>query len=85
MARSFLIELHGRYQLNDVGFLVDSADHLGPDLVEAGYRFQDMQHEDWHGIEHIFFKRGYRTLCFSDNSDDVDIQTVKGWLENTRR
>jgi len=35
--RWFLTELHRRYQLNDVGFLVDDADYLGSVLAEDGY------------------------------------------------
>jgi hypothetical protein len=38
--RWFLTELHRRYQLDDVEFLVDDADYLGPVLAEDGYRFQ---------------------------------------------
>ena len=37
--RLFLTELHRRYQLNDVKFLVDDIDYLGPVLAEDGYRF----------------------------------------------
>ena len=39
MTRWFLTELHRRYQLNNVEFLVDDADYLGPVLAEDGYRF----------------------------------------------
>jgi len=35
--RWFLTELHRRYQLNDVEFLVDDADYLSPVLSEDGY------------------------------------------------
>jgi len=38
--RWFLTELHRRYQLNDVEFLVDDADYLGTVLAEDGYRFR---------------------------------------------
>ena len=37
--RWFLTELHRRYQLNNVGFLVDDVDDLGPVLAEDGYQF----------------------------------------------
>ncbi|GAB7011482.1 IS6 family transposase [Halorubrum trueperi] len=42
--RWFLIELHQRYQLNNIEFLVNDADYLGPVLAEDGYRFQVIQH-----------------------------------------
>ena len=40
--RWFLTELHRRYQLDDVEFLVDDADYLGPVLAEDGYRFRGL-------------------------------------------
>ena len=38
-ARWFLTELHHRYQLNNVEFLVDDANYLGLVLAEDAYRF----------------------------------------------
>jgi hypothetical protein len=35
--RWFLTELHRRYQIDNVVFLVDDADYLGPMLDENGY------------------------------------------------
>lgn len=51
--RWFLDELHRRYQLDDVLFLVDEADHLGPVLAEDRYRFQMILHGNRNAIEHI--------------------------------
>ncbi|CDK40363.1 transposase [Halorubrum sp. AJ67] len=36
MTRWFLTELHRRYQLDGVEFLVDDADYLGPVFAEDG-------------------------------------------------
>jgi len=52
--RWFLDELHRRYQLNDVLFLVDDANYLGPVLAEDGYRFQVISHENRNAIERVF-------------------------------
>jgi len=42
--RWFLSELHRRYQLDTVEFLVDDADYLGPVPAEDGYRFRIIRH-----------------------------------------
>ncbi|WP_241658400.1 hypothetical protein [Halorubrum sp. BOL3-1] len=52
--RWFLTDLHRRYQLNDVEFLVDDADYLGPVLAEDDYRFRVIRHEDRNATERIF-------------------------------
>ncbi|CDK40720.1 transposase [Halorubrum sp. AJ67] len=52
--RWFLIELHRRYQLDDVEFLVDDADYLGPILAEDGYRFRVIRHGNRNAIERVF-------------------------------
>jgi putative transposase len=52
--RWFLNELHQRYQLNNVEFLVDDADYLGPVLAEDGYRFQILRHGNRNAIERVF-------------------------------
>jgi len=44
ITRWFPDELHRRYQLDNVLFLVDDADYLGPVLAEDGYRFQILSH-----------------------------------------
>jgi transposase-like protein len=51
--RWFLIELHQRYQLAGVEFLVDDADYLGTVLAEDGYRFQTLTHGNRNAIECI--------------------------------
>jgi len=51
-----LTELHRRYQLNNVEFLVDDADYLGSVLAEDGYRFQVMRHGNRNAIERVFGK-----------------------------
>ena len=52
--RWFLAELHRRYQLDNVEFLVDDADYLGSVLAEDGYRFQVIQHGNRNAIERVF-------------------------------
>jgi putative transposase len=52
--RWFLAELHRRYQLDGVLFLVDDADYLGPVLAEDGYRFQILAHGNRNAIERVF-------------------------------
>ena len=42
--RRFLVDLHRRYQLDGVEFLVDDASYLGPIPTEDGYRFQTLTH-----------------------------------------
>jgi len=52
-----LTELHRRYQLNNVEFLVDDADYLGSVLAEDGYRFQVMRHGNRNAIERVLGNR----------------------------
>ena len=52
--RWFLADLHRRYQLSDVVFLVDDADHLVPVLAEDGYRFHILTHGNRNTIERVF-------------------------------
>jgi len=52
--RWFLTELHHRYRLDDVVFLVDDADYLGPVLAEDSYRFQTLTHGNRNAIERVF-------------------------------
>jgi len=52
--RWFLTDLHRRYQLDDVVFLVDDADYLAPVLAEDGYRFQVFAHGNRNAIKLIF-------------------------------
>jgi len=52
--RWFLTELHRRYQLDHVEFLVDDADYLVNVLDENGYRFQMISHGDRNVIERVF-------------------------------
>jgi transposase-like protein len=51
--RWFLAELHRRYQLDSVEFLVDDADYLVNVLNEDGYRFQMISHANRNAIERI--------------------------------
>jgi len=52
--RWFLTDLHRRYHLDTVEFLVDDADYLGPVLAEGGCRFQVIQHGNRNATERVF-------------------------------
>jgi transposase-like protein len=63
--RWFLTELHRRYQLTDVVFLVDDADYLGPVLAEDGYRFQTLTLGNRNAIERVFWEIERRISSFA--------------------
>ena len=52
--RWFLVELHRHYPLDDVVFLVDDADYLGPVLAEDGYEYQVPAHDNRNVIERVY-------------------------------
>jgi len=79
--RWFLDELHRRYQLDDVLFLVDDANYLGPVLAEDGYRFQMIPHGNRNTIERVFWEVEQRTSSFANSFGLVTIETVESWLE----
>ena len=79
--RWFLTELHRRYQLDDVKFLVDDADYLGPVLAEDGYRFQIIQHGNRNAIERVFWEIERRTSSFANSFSNVTLETAQDWLE----
>ena len=59
--RWFLTELHRRYQIDNVEFLVDDADYLGSVLAEDGCRFQIIRHGNRNAIERVFWEIERRT------------------------
>ena len=79
--RWFLDELHRRYQLEDVLFLVDDADYLGPVLAEDGYRFQVIPHGNRNAIERVFWEVERRTSSFANSFSHVTLETAESWLE----
>jgi len=79
--RWFLTELHRRYQLVGVEFLVDDADYLGTVLAEDGYRFQTLTHGNRNAIERVFWEIERRTSSFSNNFSHVELETAQDWLE----
>ena len=79
--RWFLTELHRRYQLDDVKFLVDDADYLGPVLAEDGYRFQIIQHGNRNAIERVLWGIERRTPSFANSFRTVALETAQNWLE----
>ncbi|WP_134672528.1 IS6 family transposase [Halorussus marinus] len=79
--RWFLDELHQRYQIDDVLFLVDDADYLGPVLAEDGYRFQVVSHGNRNAIERVFWEIERRTSSFANIFSHVTLETAQSWLE----
>jgi transposase-like protein len=71
--RWFLAELHRRYQLDGVLFLVDDADYLGPVLAEDGYRFQILAHGNRNAIERVFCEIERRTSSFANSFSHVEL------------
>jgi len=79
--RWFLDELHQRYQLTDVEFLVDDADYLVNVLDEDGYRFQMVSHGNRNAIERVFWEIERRTSSFANSFNHVEPQTAESWLQ----
>jgi len=79
--RWFLTELHRRYQLDNVEFLIDDADYLAPVLAEDGYRFQVIQHGNRNAIERVFWEIERRTSSFANSFSNVALETAQNWLE----
>jgi transposase-like protein len=79
--RWFLAELHRRYQLNNVEFLVDDADYLVNILEEDGYRFQMISHGNRNAIERVFWEIERRTSSFATSFSHVEPQTAESWLQ----
>ena len=75
--RWFLGEMHRRYTLDNVLFLVDNAGHLDPILVEDGYRFQEILYRNRNTIERIFYEIKRRTLLFSNGFRHVTPDTAE--------
>ncbi|MFC7187808.1 IS6 family transposase [Halorubrum yunnanense] len=76
-----LTELHRRYQLNNVEFLVDDADYLRSVLAEDGYRFRVIRHGNRNAIEDVFWKIEQRTSSFANSFSNVASETAQNWLE----
>ena len=79
--RWFLTELHQRYQLAGVEFLVDDADYLGTVLAEDGFRFQTLTHGNRNAIECIFWEVKRRTSSFANSFSHVELETAQDWLK----
>ena len=79
--RWFLDELHRRYQLDDVLFLVDDADYPGPVLAEDGYQFQVISHGNRNVIERVFREIERRTSSFANSFNHVTLETAESWLK----
>ncbi|AUX09883.1 transposase [Halalkaliarchaeum desulfuricum] len=77
----FLAELHRRYQLDDVIFLVDDADYLAPVLAEDGYRFRILAHGNRNAIERVFWEVERRTSSFANSFSHVELKTAQNWFE----
>jgi len=83
--RWFLTDLHQRYRLNDVEFLVDDADYLGPVLAEDGYRFRVIRHGNRNAIERVFWEIERRTSSFANSFSNVALETAQKLARSLRR
>ncbi len=79
--RWFLTELHRRYRLDGVEFLVDDADYLVNVLEEDGYRFQMISHGNRNAIERVFWEIERRNSSFATSFSYVEPQTAESWLQ----
>jgi len=79
--RWFLTELHRRYQLDNVEFLVDDADYLGPVLAEDGYRFQVIRRGNRNAIERVFWEIERLPSSFANSFSNIALETAQNWLE----
>jgi len=79
--RWLLSELHWRYQLDTVEFLVHDADYLGPVLAEDGYRFHVTRHGNRNAIERVSKRRERGPPSFSNSSSNVALETAQIWFE----
>ena len=79
--RWFLAELHRRYDLDDVLFLVDDADYLGSVLAETRHRFRIISHGNRNAIERVFWEVERRTSSFANSFSHVALETAEEWLE----
>ena len=75
--RRFLAELHQRYRLDGVKFLVDDAEYLADVLDEDGYRFQMISHGNRNAIERVFWEIERRTFSFAMSFNCVEPQTAE--------
>ena len=75
--RWFFAELHRRYQLSNVEFLVDDADHLVTALDEDGYRFRMISYENWNAIECVFWEIERRTSSFANSFNHIESQIAE--------
>ena len=74
-------ELHRRYQLDDVKFIVDDADYLRPVLTKDRYRLQIIQHGNRNATERGLLEIERRTSSFANSFSNVALGTAQNWLE----
>ena len=79
--RWFLAELHRQCRLDDVVFLVDGANYLGPVLDEDGYQFQVTSNGNRNAIERVFCEIERRTSSFANSFSHVTLETAQEWIE----
>jgi len=80
-ARWFLAELHRRYRVDNVEFLVDDADHLVNVLDEDGYRFQMVPHGNRNATECVLWKIERRTSSLANIFIHAEPSTAESWLQ----
>jgi transposase-like protein len=79
--RQFLTELHRRYQLDDIVFLIDGGDHLVSVFDTDGYDYRVVKHGNRNAIERVFWEIQRRTTSFANSFSHVTLQTAERWLQ----
>jgi len=77
----FLRELGDGYDLDDVAFLVDDAQHLKTALDRLGHRFQVVRHGNRNAVERVFREVKRRTSSFSNTFSHAATSTAESWLQ----
>ena len=78
---AFLRELRDGYDLDDVQFLVDDANHLKAALARLGLGFQVVRHGKRNAIERVFREVQRRTSSFSNTFGHAATTTAESWLQ----
>ena len=73
-------ELHRRYQLNTIEFLVDNAAISDQFSLKTAIDFR-IRHGNRNAIERIFREIERRTSSFANSFSNVALETVQEWLE----
>ena len=78
---AFLRELGDGYDLKDITFLVDDAQHLKTALARLGHHFQVDRHGHRNSVERVFREVKRRTTSFSNTFSHAATDTAESWLQ----